>query len=88
MFAITSFFMPLLRHMTSNIRRSSDSGADLVELSLGERFKSAKGYFIGQKGGDSSETSKDTVKQKILWDACWKWARLTPEETALAGAER
>ncbi|KAJ3468220.1 hypothetical protein MRS44_002285 [Fusarium solani] len=78
--------LPLTKHITSSFRRSADAGKDLAELSVGKEFEGTRGYFLGVKREEESPMTKDENKQRILWDACWRWAGLEEGETVLVGA--
>ncbi|KAH6844725.1 hypothetical protein B0I37DRAFT_433293 [Chaetomium sp. MPI-CAGE-AT-0009] len=82
-FGVISVMMPLLRHFTSSIRTTADSGRDLVALSVEPEFKGKRGYFVGQTGATSAEVSRNPEIQKKLWEACWTWAGMSGGETAL-----
>ncbi|KAL4794083.1 hypothetical protein BDV19DRAFT_390593 [Aspergillus venezuelensis] len=81
--AVVGFLMPVLRHFTSALRTNKDSGRDLVAVSLDPIFAGKRGYYIGQKEDAPAQISHDTEIQKRLWDACWRWAGLTADETVL-----
>ncbi|KAL4940596.1 hypothetical protein BDV06DRAFT_230260 [Aspergillus oleicola] len=81
--AVVGFLMPLLRHFTSALRTNKDSGRDLVAVGLDAAFAGKRGYYIGQKEDAPAQISHDAEVQKRLWDACWRWAGLTAEETVL-----
>lgn len=82
-FNVINAIMPLLKHLTSTLRTTTDAGQDLVALSVGPEFREKRGYFILQKGAASAEVSRNPEMQKKLWDACWKWAGLSDKETVL-----
>ncbi|KAM6517924.1 hypothetical protein FSOLCH5_006694 [Fusarium solani] len=62
------------------------AGKDLAELSVGKEFEGTRGYFLGVQKEEESPMTKDENKQRILWDACWRWAGLEEGETVLVGA--
>ncbi|KAL4926200.1 uncharacterized protein BDV17DRAFT_270259 [Aspergillus undulatus] len=84
LFAVVGFFMPVLKHFTTALRTNQDSGRDLAAVSLDPAFAGKRGYLVGQKSDAPAQVSHDTEVQKRLWDACWTWSGLRPEETVLA----
>lgn len=78
--------LPLTKHITSSYRRSADAGKDLAELSVGNEFDGTRGYFLGLKREEEAAMTKDEGKQRVLWEACWRWAGLEEGETVLVGA--
>ncbi|KAK2677739.1 hypothetical protein RAB80_006479 [Fusarium oxysporum f. sp. vasinfectum] len=46
-FSLVLILLPVLRHFTDTMRSAAQSGRELVELSVGERFKGAKRIFYG-----------------------------------------
>ncbi|KAK7402891.1 hypothetical protein QQX98_011376 [Neonectria punicea] len=87
MFAVVNALLPLLRRFTTEVRRSVDSARDLVELSVGDRFKGVRGYYVGLKATESALVCKDAEKLSLLWDGCWRWAGLAEDETVLGDAK-
>ncbi|KAF4464936.1 dehydrogenase reductase [Fusarium albosuccineum] len=85
-FTVVNWLIPVLKHLTTDVRRSADAGKDLVEVSVGPSFKDVRGYHIGIRRGDPTPSSQDVDKRKTLWKACWEWAGLEKHETALSGA--
>ncbi|KAG5749421.1 hypothetical protein H9Q69_009335 [Fusarium xylarioides] len=83
-FSLVLISLPILRHFTDKMRPTAQSGRELVELSVGERFKDAKGYFMGARREEEDIACKDANKRELLWNACWKWAGMKEEETVLA----
>ncbi|KAI8677851.1 hypothetical protein NCS55_00503200 [Fusarium keratoplasticum] len=81
-----SHLLPLTKHITSSFRRSADAGKDLAELSVGKEFEGIRGYFLGVKREEEAPMTKEESKQRILWEACWRWAGLEEGETVLVGA--
>ncbi|KAL2866071.1 uncharacterized protein BJX67DRAFT_388767 [Aspergillus lucknowensis] len=86
--AILNFLMPILKHFTTAMRASKDSGQDLAALSLGTDFQGKRGYYVGLKKENGSTVSQDQDIQRRLWEACWRWSGLRPEETALQNASK
>ncbi|BCS25201.1 uncharacterized protein APUU_41645S [Aspergillus puulaauensis] len=86
LFSVLNFLMPVLKYVTTVFRTNEDSGRDLVAVSLDPAFHEKRGYYIGQKAAMPSEVSGNVDLQKRLWDACWEWTGLTPDETALQNA--
>ncbi|KAJ5223810.1 hypothetical protein N7468_008352 [Penicillium chermesinum] len=82
-FALINVLMPALKYFTSQFRTTRDAGRDLATLSLDPSFKGKRGYYIGTREGTPSKVAMAEEVQKKLWDGCWKWANLTPEETVL-----
>ncbi|KAF5687540.1 short-chain alcohol dehydrogenases/reductase [Fusarium denticulatum] len=82
-FSIVLISLPILRHFTDTMRPAAQSGRELVELSVGEKFVGAKGYFMGARREEEDIACKDVHKRELLWNACWKWAGMMEEETVL-----
>ncbi|KAL4899904.1 hypothetical protein BDW74DRAFT_188786 [Aspergillus multicolor] len=83
LFAVVKFLMPVLKHLTTTLRTNKDAGRDLVALSLDPSFEGKRGYFVGQKRDTAAKVTGDGEVQKRLWEACWRWAGLGPDETIL-----
>ncbi|KAJ4328871.1 hypothetical protein N0V84_000659 [Fusarium piperis] len=81
-----TYLLPLTKHIKSSFRRSADAGKDLAELSVGKEFDGTRGYFLGVKREEEAPMTRDEGKQRILWEACWRWAGLKEGETVLVGA--
>ncbi|CEN60823.1 hypothetical protein ASPCAL03256 [Aspergillus calidoustus] len=84
--ATLNVFMPVLRYVTTGLRTSKDSGRDLVAVSVGSEFQAKRGYYVGVNKAEGAQVSHDEQVQRRLWEACWKWAGLSPEETVLQNA--
>jgi hypothetical protein len=84
--ATMNVLMPVLRYVITTLRTSKDSGRDLVALSVGPEFQVKRGYYDGVNKAEGAQVSQDKQVQRRLWEACWKWAGLSPEETALQNA--
>ncbi|KAM5341769.1 hypothetical protein ACJ41O_014800 [Fusarium nematophilum] len=82
-FWVMNLLLPLLKHITSDFRRSADAGRDLAELCVGDGFQGARGYYIGVKPAEPAKSSRDVEKRRILWKACWEWAGMGRGETVL-----
>lgn len=82
-FSLVLISLPILRHFTDIMRPAAQSGRELVELSVGEKFKGTKGYFMGVRREEEDIACKDVYKRELLWNACWKWAEMREEETVL-----
>ncbi|EWG53681.1 hypothetical protein FVEG_12061 [Fusarium verticillioides 7600] len=82
-FSLVLISLPILRYLTDTMRTAAQSGRELVELSVGERFKGTKGYFMGARREEEDIACKDVHKRELLWNACWKWAGMKEEETVL-----
>ncbi|KAL2808896.1 hypothetical protein BJX63DRAFT_439088 [Aspergillus granulosus] len=85
--AILNLLMPILKYLTTIFRTSKDSGHDLVALSVGPEFQAKRGYYIGLNKGEAASISHDKEVQRRVWEACWKWACLSPGETALQNTD-
>ncbi|KAF4451504.1 hypothetical protein F53441_5513 [Fusarium austroafricanum] len=83
-FGLITVLLPVLRHFTYTMRSADQSGRELVRLSVGDDFKGTKGYFMGLRREREDVASKDIHKQEVLWEACWKWTKMSKEETVLA----
>ncbi|KLP06646.1 dehydrogenase/reductase [Fusarium fujikuroi] len=82
-FSLVLISLPILRHFTDIMRPAAQSGRELVELSVGEKFKGTKGYFMGARREEEDIACKDVHKRELLWNACWEWAGMREEETVL-----
>ncbi|KAF5653583.1 short-chain alcohol dehydrogenases/reductase [Fusarium sp. NRRL 25303] len=82
-FSLVLISLPILRHFTDTMRPAAQSGRELVELSVGEKFKGTRGYFMGARQEEEDIACKDVQKRELLWNACWKWAGMREEETVL-----
>ncbi|KAF7552226.1 hypothetical protein G7Z17_g4470 [Cylindrodendrum hubeiense] len=82
-FAVANAILPLVKRFTSEIRRSIDSAQDLVELSVGDKFKDVRGYHVGLAATEPAKVVGDKAKARLLWAACWKWTEFKEEETVL-----
>lgn len=85
-FSVLGALMPVLRHVTSSIRTGADSARDLFAVAVGDEFKGKRGYYVLKKPHAPAAESADAEAQKKLWDACWRWAGVSADETALANA--
>ncbi|MFD2654876.1 SDR family NAD(P)-dependent oxidoreductase [Gracilibacillus thailandensis] len=59
--------LPLMRFFRSSIRTTQQSGTDLANLILNQRFSSSGQYFDGPKKIASSKESYDIDRAKELW---------------------
>ncbi|KAL6237475.1 hypothetical protein BDW75DRAFT_238262 [Aspergillus navahoensis] len=84
LFALLKFLMPVLKHITTTFRTNKDAGRDLVAVSVDTTFHGKRGYYIGQKKETAAQVTGDAQVQARLWDACWKWVGLAPDETILS----
>ncbi|KAL4739939.1 hypothetical protein BDV11DRAFT_214798 [Aspergillus similis] len=83
-FAVLKLLMPVLKHITSTFRTNKDAGRDLLAVSLDPAFQGKRGYYVGQKREAAAPVTGDAAVQRRLWEACWQWAGLAPEETVLS----
>jgi hypothetical protein len=83
MFSALNFFLPVLKYLTSDLRSTSQSATDLVEVAVGPEFHHVRGYFDGRQPSEPAKITQDEQKQDLLWRASWKWSGLTEEETTL-----
>ncbi|KAF7588120.1 hypothetical protein BBP40_006153 [Aspergillus hancockii] len=83
MFSVLNALMPVLKYLTSDIRTTSQSAADLVTVAAGPDFQNVRGYYDGLRPTEPSRVTEDVQKQDLLWKASWKWSGLTERETAL-----
>ncbi|KAJ0418701.1 hypothetical protein BJY00DRAFT_175307 [Aspergillus carlsbadensis] len=84
--AAMNVLLPVLRYVMTDFRSSKESGRDLVAVSVGPEFQAKRGYYVGVNKGEGAQVSHDKQVQRRLWDACWGWAGLSPDETALQSA--
>ncbi|KAK7423860.1 hypothetical protein QQZ08_008904 [Neonectria magnoliae] len=66
MFTVITALLPLLRRFTTEVRRSVDSAQDLVELSVGDKFKGVRGYHVGLKATEAALVCKDAKLEPSL----------------------
>lgn len=85
-FTILGAAMPVLRHFTSSLRTNADSAHDLLAVAVGDEFRGKRGYFVLRRPHSPAAESADAEAQKRLWDACWRWAGMSADETVLANA--
>ncbi|KAL3429617.1 hypothetical protein BDV09DRAFT_39585 [Aspergillus tetrazonus] len=83
LFAVIKLLMPILKHITTTFRTNKDAGRDLLAVSLDPAFQGKRGYYVGQKQEAAASVTGDAAVQRRLWEACWQWAGLAPEETVL-----
>lgn len=83
---VASIILPLLKHLTDAVRTTADAGRDLMELSVERAFQGQRAYFVGTRQEASATVSHDREVQRQLWEACWKWAGMSEEETVLQNA--
>ncbi|KAA8641960.1 uncharacterized protein ATNIH1004_010899 [Aspergillus tanneri] len=83
MFGIMNRLFPLLKFFSSRFRSTADSARDLVALAMDSKYHGVRGYFDGQKAICSASASRDKVRMKALWMACWEWANVEEEETCV-----
>jgi WW domain-containing oxidoreductase len=84
MMATANLLMPVLKHLTSVMRSTTDAARDLVAVTVEPEFDRKRGYFVGRKPEICAEMSRDREAQGRLWAVCWKWTNLTPGETVLS----
>jgi WW domain-containing oxidoreductase len=84
MMATAKLLMPVLKHLTSVMRPTSDAARDLVAVSVEPEFQGKREYFVGRKPDVDAEISRYKDAQERLWEACWKWTGLTPDDTLLS----
>ncbi|KAI9150375.1 Short-chain dehydrogenase iccH [Paramyrothecium foliicola] len=82
-FTVISRLMPVLKHLTTAVRTSDDSGTELVQLSVGVDHASKRGYFVGLQPASPAKLSQDQELQERLWRVCWKWTGMEEGETLL-----
>ncbi|KAI2607913.1 NAD(P)-binding protein [Hypoxylon sp. NC1633] len=76
---------PLLRLKDPSMRTAADAGVDVVALAANKAYPGERGYLKLLKREPSSPDSLDEDKQQRLWVKSAEWARITKEDTALAG---
>ncbi|KAL9012086.1 MAG: hypothetical protein Q9173_003122 [Seirophora scorigena] len=78
---------PLLRLlMDPTMRTSAEAGADVVDLATGAAHPNERGYFTLLERDSSAPDSMNEGMQRRLWTETLRWARITKENTAMAGA--
>jgi hypothetical protein len=87
MMATIDFLMPVLKHFTTAFRPIEDAGRDLVTVSVGPVFRGKRGYYVGQNPDKPAAVSENETAQRRLWEACWRWAGLSPGETMLQSVD-
>ncbi|THC89372.1 hypothetical protein EYZ11_011184 [Aspergillus tanneri] len=69
--------------LDSRAHNEQHSARDLVALAMDSKYHGVRGYFDGQKAICSASASRDKVRMKALWMACWEWANVEEEETCV-----
>ncbi|GKU04599.1 ww oxidoreductase [Fusarium langsethiae] len=82
-FGLIVLLLPILKYFTDELRSSAQSGQELVELAVGDKYQGAKGYFMGARWEKEDAICMDADKRDVLWKACWEWAGVKKEETVL-----
>lgn len=82
-FALIVLLLPLLKYVTDELRSAAQSGQELADLAVGEKYKGKKGYFMGSRREEEDPICRDAEKRDVIWEACWKWAGLKKGETVL-----
>ncbi|QPC73061.1 hypothetical protein HYE68_003813 [Fusarium pseudograminearum] len=82
-FSLIVLLLPITKYFTDELRSSAQSGRELVALAVGDEYQGEKGYFMGARREKEDAICMDAEKRDILWKACWDWAGIKREETAL-----
>ena len=82
-FSVLNAMMPLLKRMTKEVRRSADSAADLLAMTIAAEFKGCRGYYVGLTPSEPSKASLNTQHQQALWKASWSWSGIRDGDTVL-----
>ncbi|KAF5238172.1 hypothetical protein FAUST_5686 [Fusarium austroamericanum] len=82
-FSLIVLLLPITKHFTDELRSSAQSGRELVELAVGDKYQGEKGYFMGARREKEDAICMDAEKRDVLWKACWEWAGIKKKETAL-----
>ncbi|RGP79035.1 hypothetical protein FLONG3_2941 [Fusarium longipes] len=82
-FGLIVLLLPILKHFTYELRSSAQSGKELVELAVGDRYQGEKGYYMGLRREKEDTICLDAAKRDVVWKACWNWAGLNSGETIL-----
>lgn len=77
---------PVLRLMDPNMRTAADAGADVIELATNKAYPGERGYLKLLKRESSSPDSLVEEVQQKVWVKSAEWAKITKENTALAGS--
>ncbi|KAL6923904.1 hypothetical protein ACHAPO_006661 [Fusarium lateritium] len=82
-FGLIVLLLPILKYFTDELRSSAQSGRELAELAVGDKYQGKKGYFMGARREKEDTVCMDADKRDILWKACWEWAGMQKGETIL-----
>ncbi|CAF3453454.1 unnamed protein product [Fusarium graminearum] len=82
-FSLIVLLLPITKYFTDELRSSAQSGRELVELAVGDKYQGEKGYFMGARREKEDAICMDAEKRDVLWKACWEWAGIKKKETAL-----
>ncbi|RGP74172.1 dehydrogenase reductase [Fusarium sporotrichioides] len=82
-FGLIVLLLPILKYFTDELRSSAQSGQELAELAVGDKYQGEKGYFMGARREKEDAICMDADKRDVLWKACWEWAGVKKEETVL-----
>jgi hypothetical protein len=81
---VVNFMMPVLKPiLPADVRTTATAGKMLVDISLEDDFKGAKGYYAALDKIDGSPESRDTAKQELIWKASVEAVHLKPSDTSL-----
>ncbi|KAF5855122.1 hypothetical protein ETB97_009856 [Aspergillus alliaceus] len=76
MLSVFKLITPILKYVNSDIRSTSKSTSDLVEVTVGADFRNIRGYFKDLQARGEASISEYAQKQDLLWKSSWKWAEL------------
>ncbi|KAI1774388.1 NAD(P)-binding protein [Hypoxylon cercidicola] len=77
---------PFLRLKDPSMRTAADAGVDAIELATNKAYPGERGYLKLLKRAPSSPDSMNEDKQEKVWAKSAGWAKITKENTALAGS--
>ncbi|KAI1097796.1 NAD(P)-binding protein [Jackrogersella minutella] len=77
---------PILRFVDPTLRTAADAAVDVVELATNKAYPGERGYLKQLKREPSSPDSLNEDKQQKLWVKSAEWAKITKDNTALAGS--
>ncbi|OTB02612.1 hypothetical protein M426DRAFT_322534 [Hypoxylon sp. CI-4A] len=77
---------PILRLVDSSLRTTAEAGTDIIDLATNHVYPGERGYLRQLKREPSSPDSLNEDIQQKVWVKSAEWAKITKENTALAGS--
>lgn len=77
---------PVLKLKDPTMRTAAEAGVDVIELAVNKAYPGERGYLKLLKREPSSPDSLKEDQQEKVWTKSAEWAKITKENTALAGS--